>query len=773
MRYAELILPIPLPGYFTYSIPPSLEGRVQPGVRAVVPFGKQKYYTGIVRRLTDTPPEGIEIKPLADVTDASPVVTEVQLRHWEWMADYYLCSIGDVMKAALPAGMRPEGSRKEGLRQNYRPLTETFVRLNPALLEEESRLHEALDSLKRAGKQREALLRFLEEAGLTPESTAAFSEKSPGKGEKVPPLAPLPRSAVQKWTSPAVFAALAKRGFLQCFEQETGRLDTTPHATLPPHELNPAQQAALDSLKAQFRERDICLLHGVTASGKTEIYIRLIAETLRAGRQVLYFLPEIALTTQLTERLRAIFGSALGVYHSQYPDEVRVEIWQKQLGPAPYPLVLGARSALFLPFRRLGLVIVDEEHENSYKQFDPAPRYHARNAALQLAAYSGAKVLLGSSTPYIESFRLAREGRYGFAELKTRYSRVEMPAVRAVDTRELRRKKLMDGHFSPPLLEAIGKTLAQGEQVLLFQNRRGFAPMLECNACGWVPRCKNCDVSLTLHKATGRLVCHYCGYSEPVPALCPSCGSKAIRPRGLGTERVEDEIARLFPRARVARMDTDTAHTRRQYEQLLSAFSRGEIDILIGTQMISKGLDFEHVRTVGILDADTMLNYPDFRAHERAFQLMAQVAGRAGRRKERGEVLIQTRDAAHPVIRQVLSGDYEALYATQLQERALFRYPPFYRLVYLFVKHRDPAVCHAASAHIGSLLRSYLGSRVSGPLDPVVARVQRLHIRQVVIKLEHGLSPRKVRELLRYALGELQSHPEFRSATVYFDVDPL
>ncbi|MGI6219352.1 MAG: replication restart helicase PriA [Bacteroidaceae bacterium] len=772
MRFAELILPLPLPGCFTYSIPPELEGQLQIGMRVLVPFGKNKYHTGIVRHLTDTPPEGFEIKPIATAIDDSPIVTEAQLRLWEWMAAYYICTAGEVMKAALPAGLRPEGNRKEGLKQHYRPRTEPFIQLNPEFLDEQ-KLHDALDSLKRADKQRDLFLRFLERCGLLDENAGTFSEKSEDFSEKAQALPAIPRSTVQKWGSPALLTALIKRGLLQCFERETGRLDLESHATVCPNQLNPAQKAAYDSLKAQFREKSTCLLYGVTASGKTELYIHLIEETLRAGKQVLYFLPEIALTTQITERLKSIFGNRLGVYHSQYSDEVRVEIWKKQLSPEAYPLILGARSALFLPFRNLGLIIVDEEHESSYKQFDPAPRYHARDAALKLASYAGARVLLGSATPSIESFHRAKSGQYGFAELKQRYSRVEMPEIKAVDIRELRRKKLMTGNFSSELLAAIRKTLEQGEQILLFQNRRGFAPLVECKACGWVPRCKNCDVSLTYHKATHRLVCHYCGYAEPLPQICPSCGSRELRPQGLGTERVEDEIATYFPQARIARMDADVAHTRRQYEQILSAFSQQKIDILIGTQMISKGLDFGHVRTVGIIDADSMLNFPDFRAHERAFQLMAQVAGRAGRREARGEVLLQTRDAAHPVIAQVLSGNYESLYEAQLQERALFRYPPFYKLIYLFLKHRDSSVCLNASRHISLLLRQYLGStRVTEPLEPVVARVQQLHIRQTIIKLESGLSARKIREIFQYALAELQTHPEFRSVIVYFDVDP-
>ncbi len=757
MIYAELILPLPLSGCFTYSIPSEWSAEVKQGSRVVVSFGQRKYYTGIVRRILLDPPEGFEIKPIEALLDSEPIVTPMQLRLWEWIASYYLCTVGEVMKAALPTGLKPDGNTEEGLRRGYRPRCEAMLRLDSSLLEEEN-MQAALASLRRAQKQQELLLRFLAEA----------------RYDEMPDRLPvLPRRVVNELGSPAALSALIKRGYLEVFEEETGRLDLTEQPIRLPSTLNPAQMQAYGQIKEQFREKDICLLHGVTASGKTELYIHLMEEAVKAGKQVLYLLPEIALTTQITGRLQKVFGNRLGVYHSQYADEIRVEIWQKQLGRNPYPVILGARSAVFLPFKQLGLVIVDEEHENSYKQFDPAPRYHARSAALMLASYAGAKVLLGSATPSVDSYRLAKAGRYGLAELKERYSQVQMPRITAVDVKELRRKRLMQGNFSPLLLAAVRESLGAGEQVILFQNRRGFSPMLECKTCGWVPRCKNCDVSLTFHKRTNRLVCHYCGYTEPVPTQCPACEEQAIQARGLGTERVEDEIAQLFPEACIARMDVDTAHTRSQYEKLLAAFQERKIDILIGTQMISKGLDFEHVRIVGILDADTMLNFPDYRAHERAFQLMAQVSGRAGRRGRQGQVILQTRSMDHPIIAQVIRGDYEGMYQTQMQERELFRYPPFYRLIYIYVKHRNAGTCQAAALQVAALLRHYLRERVAGPIEPVVSRVQQLYIRQCILKIEHSAPVDRVREILHYVQQELLRQAPYKSVVLYYDVDPM
>ncbi len=763
--FVELIVPLPIPRFFTYSVPEEWAGDIKVGSRVVVPFGQKKYYTGIVRRILFTRPEGFDVKPLRTLLDAEPILLPSQLRLWEWISSYYLCSVGDVMKASLPAGLKPEGNTEEGLQENYRPRMEIMLRLGNEYCNEEA-LQKALDQLKRAQKQQLLLFSFLNLTGWG-EISEAKKKLSKSRLSRRELLA-------HEGASPALLQSLLKRGILEQYEQETGRLSTAPLQAVNLHPLSIPQREAFNAIKYQFdRGKSICLLHGVTSSGKTEIYIHLIEEALQRGEQVLYLLPEIALTTQITERLKRVFGERLGIYHSKFSDEIRVEIWQKQLSSQPYDIILGARSSLFLPFRKLGLIIVDEEHENSYKQYDPAPRYHARNTALVLASYFQARTLLGSATPSVESYHLAKEGKYELVELNIRYQDIQMPLIVPVDIKELRRKKRMNGSFSPTLLQAIDKALQQNEQVILFQNRRGFAPMIECRTCGWVPRCKNCDVSLTYHKSTYRLTCHYCGYTETIPSACPACEESNLQSRGIGTERIEDEISQIFPQARLARMDMDTAHTRTQYETILSDFQQQKTDILIGTQMISKGLDFDHVSIVGILDSDTMLNFPDFRAHERAFQLMAQVAGRAGRKEKRGTVILQTRSIDHPVIQHVIHNDYIAMYQTQMQERKLFRYPPHYRLIYLFLKHRDPKIAEEASRHITHILQRHLQHRVMGPIEPVVSRIQQLFIRQTILKIEHSAHTEHVRQVLHYAQQELSSHAEYRSVLIYYDVDPM
>ena len=521
-----------------------------------------------------------------------------------------------------------------------------------------------------------------------------------------------------------------------------------------------------------FREKNVCLLHGVTSSGKTEIYIHLIEKAIKAGKQVLYLLPEIALTAQITERLRKVFGHRLGVYHSKFPDAERVEIWKKQLGDQAYDVILGVRSSIFLPFKNLGLVIVDEEHENTYKQQEPAPRYHARSAAIMLASMYGAKVLLGTATPNVESYFNALSGKYGLVELKERYKGIQLPHIEKVDIKELSHQKRMKGPFSPMLVEEIRKALDNKEQVILFQNRRGFAPMLECHTCAWVPKCKNCDVSLTYHKGMNQMTCHYCGYTIPVPRMCPACGGTDLRNHGFGTERVEDDVKLVFPEARVARMDLDTTRTRTAYERIITDFEEGKTDILIGTQMVSKGLDFERVSVVGILNADTMLNYPDFRSFERAYQLMAQVAGRAGRKNKRGLVILQTKSPDLPVIQQIIQNDYEQLYYDQLAERQLFRYPPFYRLVYVYLKHRKEDVLNAATELMANQLRAGLGNRVLGPDKPPVGRIQTLFIKKMIIKVEQNDSMAKIRDYLQAVQRAVVADERFRSLIVYYDVDP-
>ena len=818
--FVDVILPLPLNSCFTYALPETLAGNVQVGCRVVVPFGKKKFYTGIVQDIHCREPEGYEVKDVADVLDARPVLLASQFKLWDWVADYYLCTRGDVYKAALPSGLKLESETivafnpdfepsgrlsdreqkvlsqlesegetsvtclekscgvknmltlvkslldkeaimvKEELKRTYRPRTEVRVRLTAAA-RNEHRLHFFFDELqRRAPKQLDLLMRYLELSG----SLGGSSVREVSKAELLQ----------RAQATPAVFNGLVEKGILEIYKQEVGRLDNSAVADLQPlNPLNVHQEKAYHAIINVFHQKNVCLLYGVTASGKTEIYIHLIAETIRRGRQVLYLLPEIALTAQITARLRRVFGARLGIYHSKFPDAERVEIWQKQLSGQDYDIILGVRSSVFLPFRRLGLVIVDEEHENTYKQQDPAPRYHARNAAIMLASYYGAKTLLGTATPSLESWYNVGTGKYGLVELKERYTQIQLPEILPVDIKELQHKKRMNGPFSPLLLQHIREALEQHAQVLLFQNRRGFAPMVECHTCGWVPRCKNCDVSLTYHKGLRQLTCHYCGYTMPVPRRCPACEGTDLRSRGFGTEKIEDDIRALFPEARVARMDLDTTRTRAAYERILADFEQGRTDILIGTQMVSKGLDFEHVNVVGILNADTMLNYPDFRAYERAFQLMAQVAGRAGRKDKRGRVVLQTKSIDHPIIAQVMANDFEGMASGQLAERQMFRYPPYYRLVYVYLKHRDEALLDVMAHAMAERLRVVFADRVLGPDKPPVARVQTLFIRKIVVKIETTASLSRVRQWLVEVQREVQSDERFRSLLVYYDVDPM
>lgn len=572
----------------------------------------------------------------------------------------------------------------------------------------------------------------------------------------------------------AVVKALIDRGILFTYELEIGRLNTNGESHLDLIKpLSLAQQDAYNGILMQMMKKDVVLLHGVTSSGKTEIYIHLIRKAIEEHKQVLYLLPEIALTVQIMERLHRVFGDRLGIYHSKYSDAERVEIWQKQLSDHPYDVILGARSAVFLPFKNLGLVIIDEEHETSFKQQDPAPRYHARSAAIVLAKMYGAKTLLGTATPSMESYYNAQQGKYGLVELKTRYKGIQLPEIQVVDVKDLRRRKMMSGPFSPQLLAAVREALKNGQQAILFQNRRGFAPMVECKVCGWVPKCKNCDVSLTLHKSINLLTCHYCGYTYPVPTECPNCGSTEIMGRGFGTEKIEDQIAEIFPEAKIARMDLDTTRTRNAYERLIADFSEGRTNLLIGTQMVSKGLDFDKVSVVGILNADSMLNYPDFRAYEHAFMMMAQVSGRAGRKGKRGLVILQTKNPTLPVIGQVVNNDYEGLYQGILEERRTFHYPPFFHLINVYVKHKYDKVCEQASHELSKTLRSWFSERVLGPDKPAVARVKTMNIRKIVIKLENGIDQQKVREYLKFAQQQMGKDPRYGALQIYYDVDPL
>mgnify|MGYP000957873443 FL=1 len=756
MHYVDVILPLPLEGTFTYSVPEPMVAQVRMGVRVLVPLGRSKTYTAMAVRLHSEKPE-FETRPIIQVIDAEPVLIEQQLRLWQWISTYYMSPIGDVFKAALPAGLKAE--------ENYRPKTVRCITL-PANLRSEQSLHMALTILKRALKQHQTFSTYLQ-----------LSHWSEIDGETPPAhIAEIACDELQNAAnaSDAVLRQLIQRNFLELYHREVGRLNTTgeyhPERIQP---LSPAQQAAEDSIQKQFNEKNVVLLHGVTSSGKTEIYIHLIKKAIDEGKQVLYLLPEIALTVQMTRRLQNVFGSRLGIYHSKYSDAERVEIWKKQLSSEPYDVILGARSAVFLPFTRLGFVIVDEEHETSFKQQDPAPRYHARSTAIMLARmYEGAKVLLGTATPSMESYHNACTGKYGYVQLTTRYKDVAMPEIRVVDTKDLYHRKMMRGAFSPDLLEAMRTALRNKKQVLLFQNRRGFAPMVECKVCGWVPKCKNCDVSLTYHRSMNLLTCHYCGYTYPVPKQCPNCESTELLGRGYGTEKIEDRVRELFPEARIARMDLDTTRSAGAYGRIIDDFSCGRTDILIGTQMITKGLDFSGVTVVGILNADTMLNYPDFRAYEQAFQMLSQVSGRAGRRDERGLVILQTKSADLPVIQQVVAGDFQTFARDLLEERSMFRYPPFYHLVYVYLRHRNEQLVDSAAIEMASRLRQAFADRVLGPDKPAVARVKTESIRKIVIKLEQGINLPLARQCMAEARTQLLQDKRYAAMTVFFDVDP-
>ena len=809
-QYADVILPLPLQGAFTYALPTEMADKVQVGCRVIVSFGSRKFYTAIVVRLHDDTPS-YPTKLVTDVLDEKPVVLQGQLRLWKWIADYYLCTLGDVFKAALPSGLKLESEStillnedweaestlppseekiwqalrkkpeqtvlslqketgvksilpavksllekgavlmKEEIRRTYKPKTVTCVRLSEAY-HNEARLHEAFDALQRSPRQEALLACFLDTEGTVEKQT--LLQKS--------------------GCSEAILRELCQKGILETYAQPVERAQTessSNEAEGIPSPLTEVQQQAMNSILNQWQSHNVCLLHGVTSSGKTEIYLHLMLKALAEGKQVLFMLPEIVLTAQLTERLRRVFGPRLGVYHSRYPDRERVELYQKMLSDEPYDIVVGVRSSLFLPFRNLGLLIVDEEHETSFKQQDPAPRYHARNAALVLAKQNGAKALLGSATPSLESYHNALIGKYGLVTLKTRFEGLSLPDIEVVDVQVMRRKKLMTGFFSPQLLCHIRKALERHQQVILFQNRRGYAPVLECKECGWTPRCEKCDVSLTVHRGYRAMVCHYCGKTYNIPTVCPNCEGTDLSSRGYGTERIEEQLQALLPEARIARMDLDTTRSRQNYEQILHDFEEGRTDILIGTQMVTKGLHFDHVSLVGILSADTMLAQPDFRSYERAFQLMEQVAGRAGRKGSVGHVVLQTRDAGNAIVQQVVSHNYEGMYAEQAEEREMFRYPPFCRVIFIYMKHRDESVVENLAKDFASLLKQVFGTRVLGPDTPPVSRVQLLHIRKLILKMELTAPMSAVRERLLALQSQILAMPQYRSAQIYYDVD--
>ena len=762
MQYADVILPVPLYATFTYAIPEGM--RVVEGVRVLVPFGRGKKYVGLVDRVHDQQPQNYAVKAIEAVMDVAPVVTGSQLRLWHWISDYYLSPIGDVYKAALPGGMKAE--------DGYKPKTEIYIRLTKQY-QNVAALHVALNVLARAKNQLNVFTEYLVLSGWDQLEETAESELQPAEVTREELM------NVAGCTS-ATLKQLEQRQMLETYEVEVGRLNHGgPYRPELIKTLSAAQEEAYNQILLSMMKKQVTLLHGVTSSGKTEVYIHLIQRALERKEQVLFLMPEIALTVQMMQRLQRIFGDRLGIYHSRYSDAERVEIWQKQLSENPYDVILGARSAVFLPFQHLGLVIVDEEHETSYKQQDPAPRYHARSVAIMLASQQqtspsqAPRVLLGTATPSMESYHNAMIGKYGLVELKERYQGIELPEIQVVDTADLQHRKMMHGPFSPLLLTRMREALERGEQAILFQNRRGFAPVVECHQCAWVPTCQYCDVPLTYHRQLNQLTCHYCGYTYRVPTECPCCGGTDLRTRGYGTEKIEEQVREVFPEAHIARMDLDTTRTRNAYERIISDFSAGRTNILIGTQMISKGLDFDKVSVVGIINADGMLNQPDFRAYEHAFMMMSQVSGRAGRKHKRGLVILQTKQKDLPVIGYVVRNDYTALYQELIAERQVFHYPPYYRLIDVYLKHRQDAVVETAAVELCSRLRQWFGGRVLGPDKPAVAKVKQLNIRKLVLKMESGIDMKKVRKYLLLAQSQVLTDKRYTSLQVYYDVDPL
>ena len=751
-------MPLPLEGTFTYSVPQDLEDKIKVGMRVVVPCGQKKTYTALCVEVTDKKTNiGVKnIKCIYSVLDDMPMLLPQQLKLWQWMADYYMCTLGDIYKAALPAGLKAE--------DGYRPKTETYVGLTEKF-HDEMALNIALDMVSRYEKQQKALAGYLELSHWAEISGTAIPDD-------IKEITQTELCNVTHCTTPTV-KSLVKRGILEIYQKEVGRLNTDGEFTPQNAKLlNEAQQEAYNQVLMQFMKKNVVLLHGVTSSGKTEIYIHLILKALQDHKQVLFLLPEIALTVQIMERLQRVFGSRLGIYHSKYSDAERVEIWKKQVSACPYDIIIGARSAALLPFKNLGLVIIDEEHETSYKQQDPAPRYHARSAAIMLASMYGAKTLLGSATPCMETYTNAKNGKFGYVRLDKRYKDIALPKIEVVDVKDMTRRKMMKGPFSPRLLEAIQESLDNNKQVILFQNRRGFVPIVECQDCGWIPKCEHCDVSLTMHKNINLLTCHYCGYTYAIPKVCPKCGGIHLRGRGFGTEKIEDQIMELFPEAKVARMDLDTTRTKNAYARIIEDFAYGKTNVLIGTQMITKGLDFDRVQLVGILDADSMLNYPDFRAYEHSYMMLQQVSGRAGRKGKQGLVILQTKSADLPVIEQVAANDSKTFYEDLDEERRLFNYPPYTRLIYVYLKHQHDNVVESAALMLGSILRGWFGERILGPDKPAVARVKSMCIRKIMIKLENGIDQKKVREYLRMAQKQILQDKQYAALQIFYDVDP-
>ncbi len=817
--FADIILPVPLPRLFTYEIPEELLSQIDIGFRVIVPFGKKKYYSGIIYTIHDQAPIEYETKQVISILDSYPVVNELQLQFWQWIAEYYMCTLGEVYKAALPSGLKLESETKihyntewepEGtLTKNENLILDYLAQNKTSSIQElnnELKLKNALPVVKKL-LDREAL--FVSEKlkdGFKPKTKKilflaeeyksevkiqnVFTELSRAKkqlevlmtffsligGAHSSHLAKHIDKEILKKQSNAttqIINELIKKGIFIETDEVVSRLDTSVNTTKSLAELSDIQSKAKKEIQTLFKEKDTVLLHGVTSSGKTEIYIHLIQETIASGKKVLYLLPEIALTTQITNRLKRVFGNSLGVYHSKYSDAERVEVWNDLLKNDNYQIIVGVRSSVFLPFNNLGLIIIDEEHENTYKQFDPAPRYHARDAAIVLAHMHKAKVLMGTATPSIESYKNTQTGKYGLVQLFQRYEGIQLPVIKIVNLRDEYRKKRMQHQFSQPLLHEIKAALEKKEQIILFQNRRGFSPYIECAQCGWVAKCEYCDVSMTYHKHINQLICHYCGHSHALPKTCNACHSPSLQTKGFGTEKIEEDIRLIIPEARVARMDLDTSRTRKSHETLIRSFENHDVDILIGTQMISKGLDFDNVSVVGILNADSMLNYPDFRAFERSFQLMSQVSGRAGRKNKQGTVILQTSNPDNPVIIDVINYNFLNHFKAQLEEREAFKYPPFYRLINLTIKHKNPKSADQAADYLGEYLRGLLSHRVVGPQAPPISKIQNWYIRKIMLKIETGVSLTKLKDLISEAITNTVTHHGFKGTIVQADVDPM
>lgn len=820
--FAEIILPLPLYSTFTYVIPEEMQHDLQKGSRVLVQFGKKKYYTGIVEHIHSEPPAGYDVKPIMALLDPTPIVRYPQLKLWHWIAEYYLCSPGEVFKAAVPTGLKPESETyvslnddfdmPEGIKltenqaiiiqalqnkkrlkiseiesvteiknaprvinslmeagiveidekvvEKYRPKKMTFIELTIDRNDNDG-LHEFFNKTSRSNQQEKALIAYLELSGWMKQKSGLQDVSR----EKL-----LEVSGV----SPGVLRALIDKGILKTVKKTLSRFNPTPGIHKPIlSPLSDIQQKAFEDIKNTFRDHRVSLLHGVTGSGKTEIYTHLIAAALASGNQVLYLVPEISLTTQLTDRLRKVFGDALLIYHSKFSDNERVDVWKRLLNSNDPLIILGVRSSVFLPFARLGLVIVDEEHESSFKQYDPAPRYNARDAAIMLASMHGANTLLGSATPSVETYFKATQGKYGLVSLNERFEGSQLPDVEIIDMRAQRKKKLNKGILSQPLRLAINEAMKEDSQAIMFQNRRGFAPVVVCQQCGWTPKCHNCDVSLVYHKNSELLKCHYCGYCQPIPKLCPACGQNSIEVYGYGTERIAEEVHQEFPAYRVARMDLDTTRNKDAYQEIIEEFANHETDILVGTQMVSKGLDFEKVRVVGVINADTLLNFPDFRSNERAFNMLEQVAGRAGRRKDVGKVFIQTTKPDEPVLKHVRAHNYMAYYNEELEERRKYAYPPFTRIINIYLKNKDAANADMGAVILTKALRDIFGDRVLGPEKPFVSRVALWYIQSIMLKVEAGASMKKVKDILRSVHARLAHLPQIKSSIIYYDVDPV